>query len=75
MSKSAKGFAEALHKSLDELNVPTPIKERSAILSKMLDIPKQQAWSMLEGHVFPDQALLDSLASELDIDFKLPAER
>jgi hypothetical protein len=66
--QSAKGFAEALNKSLDEIGAPIHIRERSIILSKMLSIPKQQAWALLEGHIFPDMSLLQQIASELEID-------
>lgn len=69
--QSTKQFAEQLNKSLDELGVPIHIKERSAILSKMLHIPRQQAWSLLEGHIFPDENLLQKIATELEIDTRL----
>jgi hypothetical protein len=66
-----KQFAEALNKSLDELDVPIQIRERATIFSKMLDIPKQQAWNLLEGLQMPDQALLARIQEELEIDIKL----
>lgn len=69
--QSTKQFAEQLNKSLDELGVPIHIKERSAILSKMLHIPRQQAWSLLEGHIFPDENLLQKIAAELEINTRL----
>ncbi len=66
--QSAKRFAEALNRGLDEIGAPIHIRERSVILSKMLHIPKQQAWALLEGHIFPDNDLLQQIASELEID-------
>jgi hypothetical protein len=66
-----KQFSEELNKNLDELAVPKDIKERSAILSKMFHIPKQQAWSLLEGHIFPEEPLLKEIAEEFDIDLSL----
>ena len=72
--QSTKQFAEQLNKSLDELGVPIHIKERSTILSKMLHIPRQQAWSLLEGHVFPDENVLQKIAAELEIDPSLFAK-
>lgn len=63
-----KKFADALNKSLDELDVPIQIRERSAILAKMLDIPKQQAWNLLEGIQMPDKDLLQKIQSELEIE-------
>ena len=68
MQQSAKKFAEVLNKHLDELNAPINIRERSIILSKMLYIPKQQAWALLEGHIFPDDDLLQKITTELEID-------
>jgi hypothetical protein len=44
-----KQFSERLNKILDELDMPVPIRERAALLSKMLDIPRQQAFSILDG--------------------------
>jgi hypothetical protein len=62
-----KPFAEKLNKSLDEIGVPNN-KERPAILSKMLDIPRQLAWNLLEGYTLPTQELLERLVSEFEID-------
>jgi hypothetical protein len=66
---SAKQFVEKLNKSLDNLGVPINSKERTAILSKMLDISKPQAWSLLEGRVLPDPTLLKKISVELEITF------
>lgn len=68
MPNTSKGFAEALNRSLDELGAPINIRERSVILSKMVHIPKQQAWGLLEGHLLPDSDLLQQIAQELEID-------
>lgn len=68
MQQIAKHFANRLNKALDDLDVPTPIRERSIILAKMLHIPKQQAWSLLEGHLLPDDNLLQQIANELELD-------
>lgn len=67
MQKSPKELAQAINHSLDELGAPIPIKERSAVLSKILDISRQQAWTLLEGHTMPDKELLARIASELEI--------
>ena len=66
--QSAKEFANRLNKSLDELDVPATSRERTSILSKMLQITKQQAWSLLEGHQVPDKELLQQIANELEVD-------
>lgn len=70
MTYSAKDFAEKINKCLDESEAPAPVRERAGILSKMLDIPKQQAWSMLEGHVIPEHSLLQRIAVEFEVDLK-----
>lgn len=68
VQQNAKLFAEKLNQLLDDLDVPDNMRERSAILSKMLDIPKQQAWTLLEGQQYPNQALLEKIANELEVD-------
>lgn len=70
MSYNAKDFAEKINKCLDESDAPAPVRERASILSKMLDIPKQQAWSMLEGQVVPEHSLLQRIAVEFEVDLK-----
>ncbi|EKD70734.1 MAG: hypothetical protein ACD_46C00426G0005 [uncultured bacterium] len=70
MPQSAKHFAEKLNKCLDETDAPVQIRERAAILSKMLDISKQQAWSMLDGQQMPDQNLLHRIANEFEVDYR-----
>lgn len=70
MQQSAKHFAERLNKCLDDMDAPISTRDRAVILSKMLDIPKQQAWSMLEGHQMPGQELLHKIANEFEVDSK-----
>lgn len=70
MSHNAKEFAEKLNKCLDESDAPAPVRERASILSKMLDIPKQQAWSMLEGQILPEQSIVQRIAVEFEVDLK-----
>jgi hypothetical protein len=68
MELGMKKLADQINKSLDEIGVPENNKERIAIFSKMLDISKQQAWSLLEGQYIPDKKTLEKIASELEID-------
>jgi len=65
-----KAFADKLNQCLDEIDAPSSTRERAAILSKSLDIPKQYAWSLLEGQQAPDQALLEKIATEFEVDIK-----
>ncbi len=64
----SKHFAERLNKCLDEVGAPTGPRGRSAILSKLLQIPRQQAWLLLEGHQLPDEVLLGQIAQEFEVD-------
>lgn len=66
--KIAKHFSEQLNRALDDLDVPILMRERASALCKMLDIPKQQAYSLLEGHAVPDDELLQRIAMELEVE-------
>lgn len=68
MQQNAKQLAVQVNKTLNDLGVPINNRERASILSKMLDITKQQAWSLLEGNIFPDNMLLKKISAELEID-------
>jgi hypothetical protein len=68
MQKNAKDFSEQLNKCLDDLGMPAGIRERAIILGKMLNIPKQQLWGLLEGHLIPDETIVQQIANELEID-------
>lgn len=68
MQQTAKQITDIINKSLDDLGVPAGIKDRATILSKMLQIPKQQAWGLLEGQILPDDELLQIIAAEFEID-------
>ncbi len=70
MPQSAKLFSERLNACLDDTDAPASIRERAVILSKMIDIPKQSAWTLLEGHVLPDQDTLQKIANEFEVDPK-----
>jgi len=66
--KSTKLFAARLNECLDSTDAPMQTRERAAILNKMLDIPRQQAWSLLEGQIIPDMNLLVRIAEEFEVD-------
>lgn len=63
-----KHFAVHLNKCLDELGAPSEVRARSAILSKVLKITRQQAWMLLEGHQIPDESLLNAIAQEFEVE-------
>lgn len=67
MPQNTKLVAAKLNQCLDELDAPNNSRERSIILSKILNIPKQQAWGLLEGQIYPDDDLLEMIASELEV--------
>jgi hypothetical protein len=66
--QSARYFAERLNHCLDETEAPSSARERASILSKLLDIPKQQAWGLVEGQQLPDQDLMQKIAHEFEVD-------
>jgi hypothetical protein len=70
VEQAAKQFTDKLHLCLNDVGAPPTIRERANILSKMLDIPKQQAWNLLEGHQLPDQDLLQKIATEFEVETK-----
>lgn len=67
---SAKIFAQRLNRCLDDMDAPAAVRERAAILGKLLDIPRHQAWGLIEGHQFPDAVLLNQIAQEFEVDPK-----
>jgi hypothetical protein len=64
-----KHFAERLNQCMDEIGAPVALRERAVILSKMLEIPKHQAWTLLEGHL-TDESLIEKIAHEFEVDLK-----
>lgn len=70
MQQGARQIAFLINKSLDEMDIPSNPRERAIILSKMLDITKQQAWSLLDGALPDDPLILQKLSSELEIDLE-----
>lgn len=68
MAFNAKHFAERLNRCLSDTDAPAQLRERAAILSKLLDIPRQDAWSFLEGHQVPHTDILERIADEFEVD-------
>ena len=68
MQQSAKCFSDRLNQCLDDTGAPASERERAIILSKILDISKQQAWGFLDGQIYPDQATLEKIATEFEVD-------
>ncbi len=68
MQQSAKYFATRLNSCLDDTGAPIHARERAAVLSKMINIPKQQAWTLLEGHQLPNSDLIQKIAIEFEVD-------
>ncbi len=61
-----KMFAERLNAELDTMDLPTPLNERSAAVSKWLKIPVSKADSILNGMV-PEPEVVQRLADELEV--------
>jgi hypothetical protein len=68
VSEIAKYFAQRLNDCLDETGAPAQVRERVAILSKMLNLPKQQAWGFLEGLQLPNSEQLAQIATEFEVE-------
>lgn len=68
MPITAKQFAQKLNHCLDETGAPASTRERATILSKLLDLPKHQAWGLLEGQQLPDSELMRQIATEFEVD-------
>ena len=64
---SNKRFAERLNKALDDIEAPEHTDERMDVLAKLVKIPKFKAQAMLNGVILPDEALLNTLASEFEV--------
>lgn len=62
-----KRFSERLNKELDSIGVPETTSERIEILSKLIKVPKFKAEALLNGNTNPDEALLRTLAQELEV--------
>jgi len=62
-----KRFSERLNKELDSIGVPETTAERIEVLSKLIKIPKFKAEALLNGITSPDDALLNTLARELEV--------
>ena len=68
MPISPRIFSQRLNHCFDESDAPDSARERAAILSKMIDIPKQLAWGYIEGHQLPDEDILKKIAAEFEVE-------
>lgn len=62
-----KQFSERLNKELDDMGVPETTIERIEVLAKLLKIPKFKAETLLNGNAKADDAILNTLAEELEV--------
>ena len=68
MQLNGKIFSERLNHCLDDTDAPASVRERATILSKLIDIPRQLAWSLLDGHQIPDSNMIERIANEFEVD-------
>jgi hypothetical protein len=62
-----KRFSERLNKELDNIGAPESSVERIEVLAKLIKIPKFKAEALLNGATNPDEALLNALAEEFEV--------
>lgn len=62
-----KRFSERLNKELDSIGVPESTVERIDVLSKLLKVPKFKAESLLNGNTSPNEAIVNTIAQELEV--------
>jgi hypothetical protein len=67
VQQNIKHFSARLNECLDNIEAPASTRERATILSKLLTIPKQEAWSLIEGHHPPSPITLEKLSQEFDV--------
>lgn len=70
MTTNAREFSHRLTHCLDETGAPAQTRDRAILLSKLLDIPKHLAFSILEGHLVPDNDLVLKIANEFEVEPK-----
>jgi len=63
-----KIFADRLNQGLDEIGLPSNQHERIEAFSKLLNIPRFKAETILTGQMPVDDALLTSIANELEVE-------
>lgn len=66
--RQAKLFAEMLSHALDDLGMPTDIRERELILAKLLGITRDKARILLNGHALPKEDVYLKMVDELGIE-------
>lgn len=62
-----KRFSERLNRELDNIGAPEASAERIEVLSKLIKVPKFKAEALLNGATNPDEALLNTLAQEFEV--------
>jgi len=63
-----KKFAERLNQELDNMEVPSHHSERTAVLAKLIHVPRFKAQAYLDGIYLPDENVLAVLCDELEVE-------
>ncbi len=63
-----KLFAERLNQELDKMDVPSHHSERTAVLAKLIHVPRFKAQAYLDGIYLPNEEILSTLCQELEVD-------
>ena len=65
--RQAKLFAEMLNKALDELDMPSDLRERGALLARLLGIGRDKARILLNGYALPKEDVYLKMVDELGV--------
>lgn len=66
--RQAKLFAEMLNRALDDLDMPTDIRERELLLAKLLGITRDKARVLLNGYALPNEDIYSKMVDEFGIE-------
>ncbi len=72
--RQAKLFSSMLNRALDNLDMPTDVREREALMAKLLGITREKARVMLNGYSMPNDDIYTRMVDEFGIEPHFLAE-
>lgn len=64
---NSKVFSQRFNRELSTLGFPEELTEKTKAVSKVFDVTRHLANSMIFGHVLPDREKLDEIAEILEV--------